>query len=143
MLSTRYSNEIIKSLEPWWEECEKRIAIYVENKMQKFDGIVLPKVVERIKWGWHPLSHIFTTIPSLWGLAPTFPWMHNNNEVINVCDGICNMERVGIFYPMPWCARFIRLYTFSKRINIPMVHSLHRGTEMNCKQWFSKGLNNR
>jgi hypothetical protein len=46
MLNTRYLNEIIKSLEPWWEECEKRIVTYVENKMQKFDGIVVPKAIE-------------------------------------------------------------------------------------------------
>jgi hypothetical protein len=40
------------------------IATYVENKMQNFDQIVVPKV-ERRKWGWHPIFHIFMTIPSL------------------------------------------------------------------------------
>jgi hypothetical protein len=55
----------------WWEECEKRIVTYVENKMQDFDQIVAPKV-ERRKWGWYPLFHIFTTIPSLQALAPPF-----------------------------------------------------------------------
>ncbi len=72
---------------------------------------------------------------------PTFPWTHNNNETITICDGICNMENFGIFYLVSWCARFLRLYTFSKGINIPSVHPLHGGTEMNCKRWLSKGLN--
>jgi hypothetical protein len=53
-------------------------------------------------------------IPSLRAFAPTFPWTRNNNEAITICDGIYNMERVVIFYPMPWCARFLRLYTFAK-----------------------------
>jgi hypothetical protein len=121
---------------------EKDYIMYVGNKMQNFDGIVAPKV-ERRKWGWHLFFHIFTTIPSLRALAPTFPWTHNNNEAITICDGICNMERVGIFYLMPWCARFLRLYTFSKGIMILLIHLLHGGTEMNCKQWFFKGLNNK
>jgi hypothetical protein len=82
--------------------------------MQNFDGIVAPEV-ERKKWSWHPLFHIFTTIPSLWALAPNFPCTHNNNEAITICDGICNMERVSVFYLMSWCARLLRLYTFSKK----------------------------
>ncbi len=115
----------------------KKIVTYVENKMQDFDQVIAPEVEWR-KWGWHPLFDIFKTILSLQAIPPTFLWTHNNNEAITICDGICNMERVGIFYPMLWCARFLRLYTFSKWINIPLVHSLHGGTEMNCKQWFSK-----
>jgi hypothetical protein len=83
----------------WWEEREKNIVMYVENKMQDFDQVIILEV-ERRKWGWHPLFHIFTTIPLLRTLAPTFLWTHNNNEAISMCDGICNMERVGIFYPM-------------------------------------------
>jgi hypothetical protein len=133
-------NEKLKA--QWREECERRIVTYIENKMQKIDGIVALKV-EQKKWNWHPLFHIFTTIPSLWALAPTFPWTHNNNEDITICDEICNMERVSIFYPMPWCVRFLSLYTLSKRIKIPLVHLLHGGTKMNCKQWLSKGLNNK
>jgi hypothetical protein len=109
--------------------------------MQDFDQVVTLEVKER-KWGWHPLFHIFTRIPSLQALAPTFPWTHNNNEAITICDGICNMESVGIFYTMTCCARFLRVYTFSKGINIPLVHLLHGGTKMNCKR-LSKGLNNR
>jgi hypothetical protein len=46
--------------------------------------------------------------------CPTFPWTHNNNEAITICDGIYNMERVGILYPMPWCARFLRVTHFQK-----------------------------
>jgi hypothetical protein len=80
--------------------------------MWDFDGIVAPKV-EQKKWGWHPLFDIFTTIPSLWALAPTFPLTHNNNEAITRRDIIYNMERVGMFYQVSWCARFLRLYTFS------------------------------
>jgi hypothetical protein len=82
------------------------------------------------------------TIPSLHVLAPTFIWTHKNNEAMIICDGICNMERVGIFYPVLWCASFLRLYTFSKGINIPLVHPLHGGTEMNYKRWIFKGFNN-
>jgi hypothetical protein len=52
------------------------------------------------------------------------------------------MERVGIFYPVPWCARFFKLYTFSKGINIPRIHSLHGCTEMNYKWRLFKKLNN-
>ncbi len=121
----------------WWEEHEKRIVMYVENKMQDFDQVVILKVEGR-KWGWHPFFHILTTIPSLCALAPTFLWTHNNNEAITICDGFCKVERVGIFYPVSWCARFFRLYTFSKRINILLVHPLHGHIEMNCKRWFSK-----
>ncbi len=44
---------------------------------------------------------------------------------------------------MPWCARFLKLYTSSKRINIPPIHPLHDGIKMNCKQWIFKGLNNK
>jgi hypothetical protein len=73
------------------------------------------------------------TIPSLKALAPTFPWTHNNNEAITICDRICNMERVGIFYPLLWFARFLRLNTLSKGKNILLVHLLHGGIEMNCK----------
>jgi len=110
MLSTSYSNKILKA--QWWE-CGKRIDTYVKNNMQDFDGVVALEVNGR-KWGWHPLSHIFTRIPSLQALAPTFLWTHNNNEAITICDGICNMERVGMFSPMPWCARFFRHYRFSR-----------------------------
>ncbi len=99
--------------------------------------------VEWRKWGWHPLFDIFTTIPSLWVLAPTFPWTHNNNEAITICDRIYNMERVGMFYPMPWCVRFLKFYTFSRGINIPLVHPLHGDIGRNCKPWFSKRFNNR
>jgi hypothetical protein len=28
----------------WWEECEKMIATYVENKMQEFDQVVTSEV---------------------------------------------------------------------------------------------------
>jgi len=89
----------------------KKIVTYIENKMQNFDQVVALEVEWR-KWSWHPLFHIFTTIPSLQALVPTFFWTHNNNEAITICDGISNMERVGVFYPMLWCARFFRLYTF-------------------------------
>jgi hypothetical protein len=64
---------------------------------------------------------------------PTCPWTHNNNEAITICVGICNMESVGIFYQVPWRARFLKLYRFPKGINIPLVHLLHGGIEMNCK----------
>jgi hypothetical protein len=53
------------------------------------------------------------------------------------------MERVGMFYLVSWCARFLRLYTFSRRINIPLVHPLHGVIERNDKQWLSKRFNNR
>ncbi len=137
MLSTSYLNKILKT-QQW--ECGKRIDTYVKNKMQDFDEVVALEVNIR-KWGWHSLSHIFTRISSLQALAPTFLWTHNNNEAITICDEICNMERVGMFSPMPWCARFLRLYTFSR--GFPLVHPLHGSIKMNCKQWFSKGLNSK
>jgi hypothetical protein len=45
--------------------------MYVENKMQNIDQVVALEV-ERRKWGWHPLFHIFMTIPLLQGLTPPF-----------------------------------------------------------------------
>jgi hypothetical protein len=72
-------------------------------------------------------------------LAPNFPWTHNNNETITICDGIYNMERVGMFYPIPWCARFLKLYTFSKGLHIPLVHSLGGATEKIVDNGFLKG----
>ncbi len=124
------------------EEREKRIVKYMDNKMHNFDAIVAPKIKWR-KWGWHLLFDIFTTILALKALAPNFPWTHNNNEAITICDGIYNMERVGMFYLVPWCARFLKLYTFSKGLHIPLVHSLRGATEKKCGQWLFKGLNSR
>ncbi len=46
-----------------WEDHEKRIVEYVDNKMHNFDAIVAPGIEQR-KWGWHPLFKIFTTIPT-------------------------------------------------------------------------------
>jgi hypothetical protein len=70
MLNTSYSKEIIKSFKPnGGRSVKKRIVLQVENKMQDFDQVVTLEVKQR-KWGWHPLFHIFTTIPSLWALAP-------------------------------------------------------------------------
>jgi hypothetical protein len=126
----------------WWGECEKRISKHVDNKMRDFDAIVAPKV-ERRKWGWHPLFHIFTTIPSLWAFAPIFPWTHNNNEAMTIGDRIYNMERVGMFYLVLWCARFLKFYTLSRRINIPLIHPLHGSTKKNYKQWLSTRLNSK
>jgi len=40
-----------------------------------------------------------------------------------------------MFYLVPWCARFLRLYIFLKRINIPLVHPLCDITKKNYKQW--------
>jgi hypothetical protein len=106
--------------------------------MHDFDAIFALEV-ERIKWGWHLVFDIFTTIPTLRALAPTFPWTHSNNETITIYDGIYNMEKVGMFYPVPWCARFLRLYTFSKRLNIPLIHPLRNATEKNVDNGFLKG----
>jgi hypothetical protein len=76
-------------------------------------------------------------------LAPTLPWTHNNNEAMTIGDRIYNMEMVGVLYLVLWFARFLRLYTFSRGINIPLVHPLHGATKRNCKQWLFKGLNNK
>jgi hypothetical protein len=53
------------------------------------------------------------------------------------------MERVGMFYLVSWCTRSFKLYTFSRRINIPLVHPLHGFIERNYKQWLSKRFNSR
>jgi hypothetical protein len=82
------------------------------------------------------LFHIFTTIAFLQALAPTCPWTHNNNEAMTIGDRISNMERVDMFYPMSWCARFLGLYTFSRRIKIPLIHPLHGVIEKICKMTF-------
>jgi hypothetical protein len=49
------------------------------------------------------------------------------------------MERVGMFYPVPWCARFLKLYTFSKGLHIPLVHSLRGATKKNVDNGYLKG----
>jgi hypothetical protein len=112
----------------WWEECEMRIFEYVDNKMHNFD-VVVALEIERRKWEWHPFFDIFTIVHALKALAPNFPWTHNNNEAITICDGIYNLERVGMFYPIPWCVKFLRLYTFSKGLHIPLVHPLRGATK--------------
>jgi hypothetical protein len=48
-----------------------------------------------------------------------------------------------MFYPIPWCAKFLRLYTFSKGLHTPLMHPLWDTIEKNYGQWDSKGLNNR
>jgi hypothetical protein len=53
------------------------------------------------------------------------------------------MERVGMFYPVPWYARFLKLYTFSTGINILLVPPLCGATKKNCGKWFFKRLNNK
>jgi hypothetical protein len=106
--------------------------------MHNFDAIVAPKIEQR-KWGWHPLFDIFTTILALKALAPNFPWTHSNNEAITICDGTYNMEKVGMFYPIPWCARFLRLCTFSKGLHTPRAHPLQDVTEKTMDNGFLKG----
>jgi hypothetical protein len=108
--------------------------------MHGFDVVVAPQLEQR-KWGWHSLFDIFTTILALRAFAPTFPWTHNINEAITICNEIFNMERVGMFYPIPWCVRFLRLYTFLKGLNIPLIHPLRGVIEFFYRQWLSKGLN--
>jgi hypothetical protein len=53
------------------------------------------------------------------------------------------MERVGMFYLVPWCVRFFRVYIFSKGLNIPLIHPLQGAIEKNYGQWLCKRLNNR
>jgi hypothetical protein len=77
------------------------------------------------------------------GLGTCSIILNNNNEAITICDGICNMESVGMFYPIPWCAKLFKLYTFSKGINIPLVPPLCGAIERNCGQWVFKGLKNK
>jgi hypothetical protein len=50
----------------WWEECEKRIVEYVDNKMHNFDAIDAPKI-ERRKWGWHCEATFVPLLPVLQG----------------------------------------------------------------------------
>jgi hypothetical protein len=62
---------------------------------------------------------------------------------MTIGDKIYNMESVGMFYLASWCVKCLRLYKFSRGINIPLVHPLHGATERNCKQWFSTRFNSR
>jgi hypothetical protein len=109
----------------------------VNKKVHNFDAIVALEI-ERRKWGWHPFFDIFTTICALRALAPNFPWIYSNNEAITICDGIYNMERVGMFYPVPWCGRLFRLYTFSKGLHIPLMHPLRGAIKKNVDNDFEK-----
>ncbi len=76
------------------------------------------------------------------GPCPPFPWTHNNNEVITICDRIRNMEMVGMFYLVLWYVRFLKLHTFSRGTNIPLVHPLHGTIKRTYKLWLFKRLNN-
>jgi len=81
--------------------------------MQDFDNVV-PLEVNGKKWGWHPLSHIFTRIPSLQALDPTFLWTHNNNEAITICEEFVTWKGLVCSPQMPWWTRFFRFYRFSR-----------------------------
>ncbi len=54
-----------------WEECEKNSVEYVDNKMQDFDGVVVPRV-ERKKMV----------------LAPTLWRLHNNSYFVSPCPDL-------------------------------------------------------
>jgi hypothetical protein len=49
------------------------------------------------------------------------------------------MERVRMFYLVPWCAMFFRLYTFSKGLHIPLLHPLQGVTKKTMDNGFQKG----
>jgi hypothetical protein len=92
------------------------MADYIDKQMQDFDVLHATKVKER-KWGWHPFYHLFTSIHALQCLAPTFPWAHNQEETTSLYDDVmCSMKRLQMFDPMPWYARFLKLYLFSKGV---------------------------
>jgi hypothetical protein len=111
-----------KNAQLWWSCCSRSWAKKV--------GVALAF--------WHLHDN-----PCFEAFTPTFHWTHNNNEAITICDGIYNKERVSIFYLVPWCVRFLRLYTFSKGLNIPLIHPLRGVIEKNYGQWLSKRLNSR
>ncbi len=46
--------------------------------------------------------------------CPTFPWTHNNNEAITICDGIYNMEKVGIYTQCHGVQGFLGFTHFQK-----------------------------
>ncbi len=111
--------------------------------MQDFDILHATKVDER-KWGWHPFYHVFTSIHAFQHLTPTFPWAHNQEEATSLYDDVvCNMKRLQMFDPMPWCTRFLKLYLFSRGLQSTLVHSLSEATQSNKSRWFSKGSHSR
>jgi hypothetical protein len=67
MLSTSYLNNIIIKAQSR-KERERRIVTYVENKMQKFDGIVALEVEQKKM-----------------ELAPTLSHFHNNSIITGPC----------------------------------------------------------
>jgi hypothetical protein len=98
-----------QKLEAQWakEHVEK-----MDKQMQDFDILHATNVEER-KWGWHAFYHLITSIHALQHLAPTFPWAHNQEETTSLYnDVVCNMKRLQMFDPMPWSARFLKLYLF-------------------------------
>jgi hypothetical protein len=48
-----------------------------------------------------------------------------------------------MFDPMPWFARFLKLYLLSRRLQSTLVHPLCGATQSNTSRWFSKGSHNR
>ncbi len=111
--------------------------------MQYFDILHATKVEQR-KWGWRPFYHLFNSIHALQLFAPTFPFTHNQEKTISLYDDVvCNMKRLHMFYPMPWSARFLKLYLFSRGLQSTLMHPLHKTTKSNTSRWFSKGSHNR
>jgi hypothetical protein len=49
------------------------------------------------------------------------------------------MKSLQMFDPMPWFARFLKLYLFSRGLQSTLVHPLHGATQSNTLRWFSKG----
>jgi hypothetical protein len=48
-----------------------------------------------------------------------------------------------MFYPMSWDLHTETLYAFSKGLETPLVHMLHRTIQNNMAKWFSKGSSNK
>jgi hypothetical protein len=53
------------------------------------------------------------------------------------------MKKLEMFYPMSWDLHTETLYAFSKGLETPLVHMLHRTIQNNMAKWFSKGSSNK
>ncbi len=95
------------------------------------------------KMGTAPILSPFISIHALKCLAPHFPWTHNQEEVITFYDFVCKMKKLEMFYPMPWDLHTEILYAFSKGLESPLMHMLHRTIQSNMAKCFSKNSSNK
>ncbi len=110
ILNISYLNEIIKSLKA---SGGRSVSMWT-TKCRTLMESLFWKLSEENGVGTHCLTSS-QQFPICRPLPTPFLWTHNNNEAITICDRICNMEMVGMFYLVSWYARFLKTSHIFKR----------------------------